>query len=865
MAFLFRLHLVDLDPKDEAQIQKKWKWILEAIKYSSPSLYQEVFQVPFESLKKDLKHKIIKYLIRGRYRSTPFGLWAGVGQGQWNDRHYLETPITYSRIPGNKKANFKKIKASLQPYKLAPGIIEYSDQVHYWSYCKQEEGWRISYLDKNQIVKPLLAYFKKSELLDKKTFESFFEVKNQPKISKIWNMILESGILIPSDFPACHTRAKSIDIRIKSRLFLANSIQEKMDRLISEIGNLLVAVESEFLVEFKKWFQFHYDDRFVPLALISPVFDFVLGPDHSKPEVRHDGNTTGFWSLFRDSEEIDLANHYSSKQVGVRHLQIVFKLFGTEEICIENIVCNREFAYAGRFSLDPELKEIITGQLPNYRPDAELVDVILFESSHANSICRHSNAFQFSIYPFGTSIEKNHLGTEDLLLGMREGKLILFSKRLGKPVIPVIQHPLNPNQITHTLSRLFWELGNQEQFRFLPYHLEAAQKNAYVPRLTWKGIILQGRRWMVERKHYPSKTEFLNFLMELKIPVPILAGHLDRELVLDWTDPIQLDFLWKELNRGDELCLTECPWVNQSSFTNQNGEALYPQIIYAKPCNTWEIRNPGFLNRITESNLDWVYARIFVNEIGMQPLLFKSLPNLIGHLISGFQISKWYYLIYQSPKTEIRLRILPLEPQEKSEIAKLVQESLCNSGWIDRILMDTYYPEFEKYGSKSGKISDSESIFHRESEMILGIKIPEKINSLLCLSEEERIDWVISRFYTLMEITGHHQDFFGYFRNWVKQIPVEDRKLLNQKTTEGNWHFQKDTLLEQLDLQLIKGKKIEDLLRILPNHIHLCCNRLFPLDSEIQERRVIYGIYKKLGEAIYRLTRIINVFSNRSL
>lgn len=179
--------------------------------------------------------------------------------------------------------------------------------------------------------------------------------------------------------------------------------------------------------------------------------------------------------------------------------------------------------------------------------------------------------------------------------------------------------------------------------------------------------------------------------------------------------------------------------------------------------------------------------------------------------------------------------------------------------------MDTYYPEFEKYGSISGRISDSESIFHRESEMILGIKIAEKINSLLCLSEEERIDWVISRFYTLIEITGHHQEFFGYFRNWVKQIPVEDRKLLNHKTPEGNWHFQKDTLLEQLDLQLIKEKKIEDLLRILPNHIHLCCNRLFPLDSEIQERRVIYGIYKKLGEAIYRLTRIINVFSNRSL
>lgn len=864
MAFLFRLHLVGFDPQDEAQIQKRWKWILEAIKYSSPSLYQEISQKPYQSLKQDLKNKILKYLIRGRYRSTPFGLWAGVGIGEWSNGHFLESPIAYHPIPNTSEAKSIGATESNLTYQLAPGIIEYSDQVHYWSYCKQEEGWRISYLDKNPIILTLLSHFKKAKYLDRKGFESFFEVKSRGKITKIWNMILESGILILSDFPACSTKALGIDIRIQSKVFLPKSLQRKLDELISEFGSLFIPVESDFLSEFKKWFTFHYDDRFIPLSLISHVYDFTLGSHFSEPKVEKGEGFVGIWPLVKGTEEIDLSRFYTSKPTAVRHLQIVFKLFENDQIYIENIVCNREFAYSGRFSLDPELKEIISDQLPFCSTEVELVDLILFESSNANSICRHSNAFRFQVNPFGTGTGFEHLGIEDLFLGIREGKLILFSQRLGKPVIPVVQHPLNPNQITHSISRLLWEIGNQDQVRFLPYHAQAFQKSSYTPRLTWRGVILQGKRWLVDQKNFPSKSEFLNFLVEHNLPSPLVAGHLDRELVLDWTDPIQLDFLWKELNRTEELCLTECPWIYKSVFFNQSGESLYPQFVYGKACAPWEIKLPGFLNRISQPNFDWVYVRIFVNEIGLQPLLFKSLPMLLEQLSSKFVIHKWYYLIYQSPKTEIRLRILPSNPQEKSEITTLIQDALLNSGWIERILIDTYYPELEKYGHQTDKISDSESIFHRESELILGVTNSPLNKALQLLSEKERIDWGIDRFFGILEKTQYLQDFFGYFRNWVKEIPSEERKYLNRQLL-GTTNLPKDDLLEELDNRMVEEKGRDDLFRILPNHLHLCCNRLFPTGPETPERTVVYGVYKKLGESTYRLTRTKNVSSNRSL
>lgn len=195
-----------------------------------------------------------------------------------------------------------------------------------------------------------------------------------------------------------------------------------------------------------------------------------------------------------------------------------------------------------------------------------------------------------------------------------------------------------------------------------------------MPRLTWKGNILQGRRWVVNRKNYDSKADFFEFLANHKIPSPIVAGNLDRELVLDWTDSIQSDLIWKELGRAEELTLFECPWVNKSAFKSQSSESIFPQIIYGKACSKWGIMRPGFLNRISKPNLDWVYFRIFVSEFGLQPLLFKALPNLISRLKQEFQLNKWYYLIYQSPQLEIRLRIFLPSSEKNQKSQKLFKK-----------------------------------------------------------------------------------------------------------------------------------------------------------------------------------------------
>lgn len=863
MDFLYRMPLVDFDPSDKKQIEKNWTWIKKAIQLSSASLYAMIENQEFDSLSLSIQTKIQKYLLRGRYRSTPFGLWAGVGLGKWVNDTEIELPITYQAIDADNNGFQEKKIEETYLFKFAPGLNAYSNQVQYWSYCCQSEGWRISYLDKNRLVLILLDYFEKFDTLDFKTFQKFFRTKRSKKVSKVWEMLVESGLLIPVNFPNVEDSSgkSGLDIRINSNLSLHNNIREKLDCLISEIGNLFAPVESNYIKEIKGWFSYNFDDRFVPLSILIQHNGFLnsveSGLDLDK--IQDSPSPKVMNALWNNAVEFDLSSCFEEKKTEINHVQIAFRVFGADELFVDNIVCNRPFAYSGRFSLDSEIKNLVASNIPPIDSDAIFADLHLFESFKSNHITRHGNVFEYCIYPFGKSTKKNHLGIDDLYIGLRADRLILCSKKLEKQVLPMVQHPLNPNQITHPLSRLIWEIGNQDQYRFLPYHDPAFQNSRYVPRLTWKGIILQGRKWILNFKDYSNKIDLLQFFQEFNFPSPMVAGHLDRELLLDWREPLELDFFWQELQRLQEVTVFECPWKGSSPFKNQGGQQLYPQVIYSTKQKEFRTSSIDFLNLIDRVDDNWVYLRIGIKEEGLIPFLLKSFPAIIIDLKTKFLFQKWYFLFYNSPQSEIRLRLLATDPQSNQKIIAELSKSLKESGWISTVLSTSYYPEFEKYCLPEEGIIYSESIFHKESELVLLGDKNSAISPILTWDEALRIKWIIDTYYHWIEMADKQMPLFRYYKGLLKKIPGYDRKELSQRLLEVSGlpsSLQKPEFFNS-EFFRISRESEKVFLKVLPNHLHMSCNRAFPVDTAHHERLVIYGLYKKLGKSLYG--RLINL------
>lgn len=861
MDFLYRMHLVEFDPKDEKAITKNWEWIKKAIQLSSEPLSHQIRNTDFPRLPAHVKNKIYKYLLRGRYRSTPFGLWAGVGTGRWQAGNALqEIELDYSEIDSCIATEADNNPDFLsETYRLAPGVQQLDYHIKYQNYSQKDQGWRICHLERNKIVDLIVYMYSGDKTFDYIDFQAFFKNKSSVHVKRIWQMIIDAGLVIPAFFP--WEKAKfialpftSTDIKLTIQLTLNPSVKAQLDFLANEMGSLFVPIKSGYLQNFKSWFLKKYDDRFVPMTLLSNDLDSIeIKNSENDPDTNPAYSGSGkFWS---DDLELDLSRLFEKKPSKLpSHILFAFKVGAKNQIYIENIVCNRPFAYSGRFSLDPEIEQITAKSVKTQMTDENVsyADLFIFDSDKCNYITRHKNMCSCLIYPYGPSVDKHVIGVDELWLGIRNDHVILYSDGLKKTVIPVIQHPLNPSQITHQLTRLIWEIGTQNQMKFLPYYHPAFQESSYLPRLKWDNILIQGRRWLLSIDKFESIRELYIFLDESKIPNEVLAGHLDRELLLDWTHPTDLNLLWEELKILKQIQLLECLWKNDSVIYSKNGNALYPQFIHSWSQKPEKQPNPGFLNRITQENKKWVYARIFTKHDGYAPFFLCCLPILIKSILEEFSVKKWYFLNYHSPEPEIRIRFELSQTDIKTDLETKVSSFSFSSGWIEEVRFCAYFPETEKYGIQG--IPNAESIFHWESELILFGR-NNQVPSLKTLSETQRLQIIVPLITAAILHASINSAVFDYLKSFIKEIPhrlkKETVRISNQELKAQKLPMEYAELFVPYDLRSDEGSIL-----LLFNHIHMFCNRVFPEDTKVHESKLLYLLYKAMGKELFSDQRI---------
>ncbi|SDD83873.1 thiopeptide-type bacteriocin biosynthesis domain-containing protein [Algoriphagus faecimaris] len=860
MKLLYRLHLLDFDPKDEKQWLVHWDFIQKAIATSSNSLSLKLRGKKPADLSAQLKLKIYKYLLRGRYRCTPFGYWAGVGLASWQKETFpLIADLDYTiiseltpSIPDNQAEDEKR-------YRLAPGLIGEGNFFHYWSYCKIEEGWRRSSISNIKMVDDLVNHLVTAKSINQAEFLGLFSDINPNTAISIWNSFLESGLLLDARFPSIgpNTETKvapSIDLKISNSIHVSQSIQNQLDQFIAQAGALFSPVSSPFIQELKKWFLFHYDDRFVPLALMEQLTEIpkIFKTSSATSDSINSALKESFWG---NVKKIDLKELFELKPTqSLEHIHLVFKVGGKNKVYIENIASNRPFAYSGRFSLDEEIFDNLRDNFPKEDEQNHVIyaDVLLFESQKSNLICRHKNPYFYVINPFIKETKNRVLGMADLCLGLRDDEFILISKSLRKRIIPTIQHPLNPTHISYFPSRLIWEIAHQQQFKFLPYVHPAFQEGNYLPALFWGDIQVQDRRWKLQISQFDSEEKLWKHLQHDRIPPEVLVGYLDRELLLNWEDPRDLKLLWEELKIHEELFIYACSWKNDSGFRKENGSKMYPQFIYSKllKSTTYPDAKPYFIHLVSTQDPNWLSIRILMEDEAIPIFLDRSLPHIMEELNDLFFLESWYFLVYKSPMAELRLRVKCSQPNLNKPLFSKLEQLIKNSAWVKHILKADYYPEVGKYGSKG--IVQSELIFSFESKLVLGF-LPDKTNFWSELDPVSHTEWVVQLYYLVITASPKAKEMFSFIRDLVKDIPYQERRKLKE-LADFRVELEISQSIKDAYLAMFRNHEYfdsEKSILFVFNHLHMCCNRIFGLDAPHHEQVVIYKLYQRLGNDHY--------------
>lgn len=846
MDFIYRIPLLEFDPKDESSIINHWEDIKLRIQSSSNSLFKAIQNSSYQTLDKDTKLTIYKYLIRGKYRSTPFGLWAAVGTARWGD--YTEPILSL------KTEEIKSIQDAPEneSYVLAQGVEKKAERLRYWFFDKKDEKWAYGIIYPNKLINLITNHFQSHKTLSFDQFSSWFMDIEESIVLGMWKDTIETGLIQTVPHIQFSNLGKT-NLKSTSIIQLDKEIRNHLDAFLDSSGSLFKIFKRPILVRFAQYFHRRYDDRFVSLDKLiheEDLFDYIFGEVIENAEHL---KSVPSRSIPITIQEVNLFEPNGRKlPEEVQDIQILFHVTNTGEIYFDNIVCNRPFVYSGRFTNDPDIYTIASKSAPKYRSDSPVYcDIEVIESETIRFLTQHQNVFDHVLSPISTP-SKNEIPLSELYLGIVGNDLVkLVWKTHNKEVIPVFQHPLNGSQITHPLYRLLWEISNQYSVKFIPFLQYSSTESNYSPQLNWDKLILQPKKWFIKAEVIQDQRDLEYWLQNMNVSNLLSVGNEDKELILDWTQRQDLELMWQELNKRGQLSLVEASSIMQSPFQTMSGSSLHPQFVYHRHFHSLKSILPEPINYLEESDPSCLYYRINASASTLLILLKEVLPNLIGKLEKIKPGLRWYFVHYFLPEEEIRLRFLEISQDEYSLIQINIDRTLYSAIQTGSYYRVPYHPEYQKYSRESIKIS--EDLFHLESQLM--IQGHSQLNkALVCYDEVFRVK-VVSEIWAAVFLECEKKEaFLEILKSMLKLIPKEnmrqirerfDPEIAPQEIKEITSTY--STLIFSHSWNYSFGhQKI-----LLFNHFHMTINRLFPDHTAEYEQACRYLTYRKLGKAIH--------------
>ncbi|SIT17563.1 thiopeptide-type bacteriocin biosynthesis protein [Belliella pelovolcani] len=853
MDFIIRLPLIDFDIDDLDLVAQNFNRIKNKIKYSSPILYQAICNESFNTLNDKLKIKVLKYLKRGKYRAVPFAGWSGIGVGNWAPNTHIDCNKSYNIQAASKNPRWESFlklgPERVSSFQVNQTISYEGDAWIFHTFTQSDDrtngAWDWVKVEYHPALEKVINYLKSLKTI---TIPHILTIHKHVEIEDIGQIIydlISVGMLIPKyppqrkkTLPENHNDTE--DTYIQGEFFLDKSIKIKLDHASHAIATLLEPNRSRVLDNLTHKLQSTFDDRFVPLDhLLHPhfqlweIFDNPIQEASTLQKENHLIQKLLELNL-EEATEIDITDLGPGiiQPNEIESCDYLFKISESGRIVIDNLLINQKGKLSGRFNHLPNCEWLA------YQSTADIAlkaEVLICEATNVHRIFTgiQSN-IPFIILDALGKRTNTDLEPSELFLGIDKGRLKLVNKE-GLQIIPQFHTPISYTRLTHPLAKILWHFSEENLPKCCLYQNIHFLKLPKTPRIIWNDLILMPQKWFFEDICIKNPDQLRQFIQHHRLPKSFLFGESDAELLIDTDKPSDLLILLDELKNKSTFFIYE--WINTMMHTAK-GYLANPQFHYCHESGR-SLNKPKvhFVNKIYNQNQNWTSIHITVNPITVEPTLSKILKTYCREI----KKMKWYFLVYDANKTEIRIRFQTKRKPENDQIIKnLIAEIIMVDG-IKAIQKVPYNPEYDKYGKKGMTVS--ESIFHLESQFLCDIPNLNEIKSM------DRV-LTISLIWSKILIDHSAQNYIAYYKSIYANYDNYSKKSLQRKFQEHRNDEELSFAATQLFVDLIEALDkhhfdgLEGPLFTMLNHIHMFCNRFMLLGEE--ERTVFYFIYRHL-------------------
>ena len=398
----------------------------------------------------------------------------------------------------------------------------------------------------------------------------------------------------------------------------------------------------------------------------------------------------------------------------------------------------------GRFChLDQRLEEAVKQVLRDEEqgaPEKVFAEIVHINQARVGNINMRPTLrdYEIPIMVLAATDEASTIPLGDLMVSVRNNRIVLRSKKLDREVIPRLSTAHNYSFNTLPSYRFLCDLQFQHTKGGLKWSWGALRNAVFLPRVMYKKVVLEPARWMLSNDvlkllKEPNGIDLLDSMRRVRqqkgIPRWVTVAEGDNELPLDLENELCLKLLQSLIKSRPAIALEECLsgedhlWLDgpEGRFTSEFVVPLQytggPGTVTAAPVGK---AGSSVIRQFTLGS-EWLYVKIYCGVKTADALLTEVVKPLTEQLLADELIDQWFFIRYADPGPHIRLRFHgrhsfygPVIDRLNRALAPYLAAHL-----ISRLQSDTYVRELERYGADN--IEHSEALFFHDSVAVVDV------------------------------------------------------------------------------------------------------------------------------------------------
>lgn len=442
-------------------------------------------------------------------------------------------------------------------------------------------------------------------------FSSLFDIADKTAISYRPNHLLQTDLILSFE----HNQ-------------ISKSLIYRADQALKVLMKLSYYEEPQELKKFKKDFYTKYEEEEIPLALaldiesgigfgiyaqhlsdISPLIDDINWAYRTSSTSRTRTKLDLFARDFMlhkklvnainsgDSviklEDNDLINLESNWKRYPDTFSMFINILNEEKapyLNIEGVGGENAATTLGRFChADKELNEYVHEIIQaeeKLNENAIVAEIVHLPENRTGNILHrpHLRKYEIPYLSFSSKPIEKQIRIDDLMVSIKEDRIVLRSKSLNKEIIPKLttahNYEFNSLPLYHFLSQMQLHKRNGDlSFSWGSlYHLFD-----FFPRVMYKGVIISRAEWTVKKTDIKWLTTHGNieeFREKFKLPTVFVLAEADNELLIDTNHKLSVNMFLNEVKNKNNILLKEFLFKEGiSPVVNEQGKRFVNEVV----------------------------------------------------------------------------------------------------------------------------------------------------------------------------------------------------------------------------------------------------------------------------------------------